>query len=362
MDRKALVPGSSTAWTIAALAVAILVASSAAPFARFGAGSIEFDGGDLLSTLVYLTTWVPFIAAAAWIALRIELRRAAIGVHLALAATFPAAHTLLFLFLGAARSGDAPPLNELIAGPAFMVLTILGTLQYLVLLAIAVAMLAGRAAAQGRIRTAELEAQLARARMAALTSQLRPHFLFNALNSVSVLAATDPPAAQEMTRRLGTLLRAALATGEEATVALAAELELLEAYVAIQRVRFGDRLHISVDIDASARECSVPTLILQPLVENAIEHAVAVRERGAIAVTARREGERLDLTVSDDGGARNGSPPAADLSTGLGIGHANTRDRLSTLYGTAFTFDVTHAGTGCIVRIGIPATTARRAT
>jgi two-component sensor histidine kinase len=362
MDSKTLIPGSSTAWTIAALVVAIFVASSAAPFARFGAGSIEFDSGDLSSALAYIVTWIPFIAAAAWVALRVELRRVAIGAHLALAATFPAAHTLLFLLLGAARSGDAPPLGELVAGPAFMVLTILGTLQYLVLLAIATAMLAGRAAALGRIRNAELEAQLARARMAALTAQLRPHFLFNALNSVSVLAATDTPAAQEMTRRLATLLRAALSTGDEPTVPLTAELELLEAYVAIQRVRFGDRLNVRVDIDFAAKECAVPTLILQPLVENAIEHAVAVREQGTITVTARREGGRLDLTVSDDGGARNGSPPAADSSTGLGIGHANTRDRLSTLYGTAFTFDVAHAGTGCVVRIGIPATTDRRAT
>lgn len=364
MVRDLVLPRTRAAWATFALVSAIFVASSAAPFVQFGGSSIRLGLGDLASASVYLVTWVPFVAGAAWLVLRGPGGSAAIAVQLALVALCPAAHSATFLAVPALRSGELPSLVQLLSAPAFLVLTILGTLQFLVLVTVSVAVAAGRAADRDRVRAAELESQLAQARIAALTAQLRPHFLFNALNSIAVLTQVDPAAAETMVRRLSALLRAALSAGEEATVALSSELELLDAYVSIQRVRFRDRLDVRMDIDVAARECEVPTLILQPLVENAIEHAVAAHGKGAIEVSARRTGGRLQLTVADSGIAGPGDRPAGApvRAEGMGIGHENTRRRLAALYGPQHSFAVQFDGGGYVVRVDIPAVPRARAT
>ena len=177
-------------------------------------------------------------------------------------------------------------------------------------------------------------ASLAReARLLALRYQIGPHVLFNALNAISTLVVTDRKADATATiARLADLLRVSLETPERGTTALASELEIVRAYVAIERVRFGDRLQVEIDADDATLDARVPPMILQPLVENAVRHAVAVRdEPTTIAVRCHRERRSAVITVSDDG-------PGIAESRGLGVGLANIRARLEELYPDTHTF------------------------
>src|SRR5262249_25637526 len=150
-------------------------------------------------------------------------------------------------------------------------------------------------------RSATLEGQLARAQLDALRSQLRPHFLFNTLNAISVLATEDPERARHMVVRLGSLLRRSL-DEEEHEVPLRQELVFLDDYLDIQRARFGDRLVVSLEVDARAAEARVPVLLLQPLVENAIEHGWPEKDvTTTIALHATRTDGVLRLSVEDNG-------------------------------------------------------------
>jgi signal transduction histidine kinase len=188
----------------------------------------------------------------------------------------------------------------------------------------------------GRLRAREaqalqLEARLAEARLQALASQLQPHFLFNTLNAVATLVHRDPEAADATLTRLADLLRATLRQPATHEIPLREELGLLDRYVEIMRVRYGARLTIRVDADESAGDVLVPPFVLQPLVENALEHGVARRAGpGSVVVTARVDAGRLRLEVVDDG-------PGPSLGDGgeSGIGLPNTRRRLATLYGDA---------------------------
>jgi hypothetical protein len=180
---------------------------------------------------------------------------------------------------------------------------------------------------------ARLEADLADATLRALKAQLNPHFLFNALNSVMTLITSDPPAAQRMLVRLSELLRITLATNDAQEVSVEQELELVERYLEIERIRFGDRLAVVIEADAAARGSRVPALVLQPLVENAIVHGLSQRPGpGRVEVRARVSGPNVVLSVRDDGpGLRRPSSHA-----GAGIGLGNLRARLERLYGAAF--------------------------
>ncbi|MCW5809087.1 MAG: histidine kinase, partial [Deltaproteobacteria bacterium] len=150
--------------------------------------------------------------------------------------------------------------------------------------------------------------RLSRAREEALRAQLQPHFLFNALHAVSSLIDTEPAAARRAIVRLSDLLRATLEV-ERATVTLEEELALLELYLDIQRLRFHDRLTVTIDVPAELRRAEVPPLSLQPLVENAIRHGIGTRpEPGTIAIAARRIGERVAISVADDGAGLAGAP------------------------------------------------------
>jgi two-component system, LytTR family, sensor kinase len=181
-----------------------------------------------------------------------------------------------------------------------------------------------------RERALRAEALAQRARLDALRYQLNPHFLFNALNAVSTLVLDRRAGdAVRMLARLADFLRATLdGAGDE--VSLADELVLVRGYLEIERVRFGDRLDAEVGAAPDALSARVPALVLQPLVENAVRHAVAPRETGGrVRVDARRAGRMLRLTVTDDGPGLPPDGPAA----GFGIGLANTRERLAQLYG-----------------------------
>jgi two-component system LytT family sensor kinase len=192
------------------------------------------------------------------------------------------------------------------------------------------------AARRRELRAAQLEGSLARAQLRNLRLQLQPHFLFNALNTISATMYEDPAAADEMLGGLADLLRSSLRTAQSDEVPLEEELALLDRYLHLMRARFGERLAVSIEIDPRAVDALVPSLILQPLVENAIRHGNAERSgTGTIAVRARTEGARLILEVEDDGpgdARRNGH------KTGSGVGLAATAERLQILYGDAQTF------------------------
>lgn len=176
-------------------------------------------------------------------------------------------------------------------------------------------------------KAVELEARLADARLAALRMQLHPHFLFNTLNAIATLTHKDAHAADEMIANLSELLRAALDTTAQ-EIPLRQELDFLGRYLDIQQVRFGDRLRVEKEIDAAALDALVPTLMLQPIVENAIRHGIEPHARdGVISLLAKREDGTLFLRVRDTGGGptSHGSAP--------GIGLANTQARLHALYG-----------------------------
>jgi hypothetical protein len=184
-----------------------------------------------------------------------------------------------------------------------------------------------------RTREAELERHLAQAQLDALRLQLQPHFLFNALNAVAALVVEDPAAAQRMLARLADLLRLVLDARNAGTVTLARELELAAAYLAIEQVRFADRLTVSIDAAPEALDALVPGMLLQPLLENAVRHGIARKPGpGRIELHAAPAGDRLRLRVVDDGVGLD-VPPAARGGEGDGIGLANVRARLERIYG-----------------------------
>lgn len=203
------------------------------------------------------------------------------------------------------------------------------------------------------LKASRLDAQLAEAQLQALQRQLHPHFLFNTLNAISALMHRDVEAADQMLSRLSDLLRIALDQRGQQEVALKDELEFLQKYLEIEQARFGDRLTVEFSIDPETLDAQVPNLILQPLVENSIRHAVAVRiEPGHIAVKARRVEDALELTVRDNG---PGMPPGRLAAPSRGVGLSNTRSRLERLYGAAqhLTFAEPPGG-GLIVTVSLP--------
>lgn len=199
-----------------------------------------------------------------------------------------------------------------------------------------------------RVRASELEAQVSRAQLQALQMQIRPHFLFNALNTISGLVRVDDKAAATtMLAGLGDLLRLLLRSDGAQEVPVRQELELIERYLQIEQVRFGDRLAFDVSVQPGIEDALVPNLILQPLVENAVRHGVGAAT-GRVAVTVRRVGSTLRMEVCDSGDAQ---PRDGDS---LGIGLTNTRARLERLYGGVHRFELAQSSSGTSAIIEIP--------
>ncbi len=208
-------------------------------------------------------------------------------------------------------------------------------------------------------RVERLEHQASSAQLEMLRYQLNPHFLFNTLNSISTLVLLkETQRANAMLSRLSNFLRYTLATEASGTVSLSQEVETLKLYLDIEKMRFEDRLRSTFDIDPEATVARLPSLLLQPLVENAIKYAVTPLEEGAdILVEARVAGadidRRLVLTVSDTGPGLTDGSTRPTYSTGVGL--ANIRDRLAQAYGTDHRFEVqTGRGEGFGVLIDIP--------
>lgn len=197
---------------------------------------------------------------------------------------------------------------------------------------------------------ARLAAQLAEARLSALRMQLNPHFLFNSLNAIAVLVRDQNTRdASRMLELLGGVLRQVLQSKTRQEVTLDEELRFIEKYLAIEQVRFSDRLQVRWSVEDSVRDALAPEFVLQPLVENAIRHGVAKRgAAGLIDITARASDNEVVLSIQDDG---PGYHPVAEA----GVGLANTRARLATLFGEAGQLQVVNAeGGGAIATVRFP--------
>lgn len=200
-------------------------------------------------------------------------------------------------------------------------------------------------------QAARLAAQLSEARLGALRMQLNPHFLFNSLNAVTVLVRDHNMAdASRMLELLSDVLREVLRSDERPEISLVRELELIRRYLAIEQIRFSDRLRPRIDVEPDLARAAVPRFLLQPLVENAVRHGIAQRgDAGLVRVTAQRDGDQLVLSVQDDG------PGLRSTQNLGGIGLSNTRNRLETLYGEKAALHVTNAPEhGVIVTVRLP--------
>jgi sensor histidine kinase YesM len=206
-----------------------------------------------------------------------------------------------------------------------------------------------RQALKLELDASELKTELARAQLSALKMQLQPHFLFNTLNAIMVLVRQQKgPQAEEMVGRLSDLLRCVLEDVEAQEVPLRRELEYLGLYLAIEQVRFQDRLKVEIAVDPAALDAAVPHMGLQPLVENAIRHGIGrSSSAGRLQISAARVDGTLEIKVQDDG---PGLPPA-EAMRGRGIGLANTRARLTRLYGDAARLTVENGEQGGAVAL-----------
>ena len=285
-----------------------------------------------------------------------------IAVHLGVSFVFASIHLLLegaLFYYTISRGGPVPSLARQYR-MFFSSYLVLGVVTYWVVAGGSYALDFYRRYRESALHSARLEAQksrlelgLAQARMQALRMELNPHFFFNALNTVSGLVRRhENDAAVRMLARLGDLLRTTLDRDMAPEIPLGEELALLDRYLDIERVRFGDRLVIAVEHDDTADDALVPTLLLQPLVENAIRHGITRRPGNAlIQIVARREGARLHLAVRDTGeGVDPGAAPRRE-----GIGLSNTRARLAELYGADASLALDNApGGGACVTLTFP--------
>jgi len=210
---------------------------------------------------------------------------------------------------------------------------------------------------------AELEQKLARTQLEALRMQLNPHFLFNALNSVAELMEMDVKEAQRMLIRVSDLLRLSLKSAGQPLIPVWQEIELVELYLQIARVRYGSGLEVDIDVDPNAVDLMLPSFLLQPIVENALKHGLAPGHPDqSISVKLERVGNSLEILVEDNGKGLDGllttsgrflaAVPSVD---GLGIGLTNTRSRLAMLYGDRYAFRMNNQQSGgCRVAIKLP--------
>ena len=219
---------------------------------------------------------------------------------------------------------------------------------------VGVVVLLGLAAAhRARMRSARLASELATARLEVLETQLQPHFLFNTLNLMLPLVHRDPDSAVSTIVKLGDLLRASMRRDAATLVPLHRELDLLKAYLDIQRLRFAERLQVRTDVDPDAHEAGVPPFILQPFVENAIKHGVARRSKPTqIELSVRREGDRLRVRISNTLGESPASSEPGPSSLGLGL--PNARERLALVYGRDWDLAQTRTPGRFVVELEVP--------
>lgn len=293
---------------------------------------------------------------ALWLALTFRIRNInkwkAISLHLVFSITVDA---LVLVELATVRhllEPHNPPFTSELKY-AFSDHIVFNFLVYWVLVGLAHAWHYSNDSRRKEVHNAKLSEELAQARLTALKSQVQPHFLFNALHSIGTLVHEDPNAAENMLLCLGKLLRTSLEETHSVEVVLRKELAVLENHLGVERIRFGDRLAIRIDVEDQTLDCAVPHLILQPLVENAIRHGIG-RNPGSdeICIYARRAGDSLELEVAN----RNSKLEfSQDESLRRGIGLSNSKSRLHELYDQRSSLVLTNLQPrGVSVKITIP--------
>ncbi len=310
----------------------------------------------LLVPCTEMLLWAPLSAVALWFARQRPFERRHIGralafhvpAALALSSVQAVATGCVFWALG--LFAKAPlPVPRLLLGLMVGKLSA-NIVTYAAVVTGFLALDTRRRLHERELRASQLEARLADARLDVLRMQLQPHFLFNTLHAISTLMHRDVEAADRMLVRLSDLLRLSMEHDDARDIPLSREMQFLDAYVQIQQVRFGERLRVRTEIEPRALDGRVPTLLLQPLVENAIQHGISHRAAGgAIEITARVVEGCLILEIGDDGPGWNGAPRAG------GRGLANTRARIEQMAPGAARFEcVERPGGGALVRVTIP--------
>lgn len=295
-----------------------------------------------------------------WLARRLPLEGAGrwrtSAIHLGAALVFSLAYVLLGALVGQVDSiatGDSATYGEIFQ-PLLVRTFPYNLLVYGVIVAVSHALDYYWKYHERTVQALELEKHLTEARLQALLNQLKPHFLFNTLNGIASLMHLDVDAADRMLVRLSELLRMTMSHTGAPLTSLRDELAFLERYLDIERIRFRNRLEFVIEVEGDAVEGQVPSLILQPLVENAVRHGIEPHERvGRIEVKAAHVDGQLVVSVSDNGkGVPEGGPKRE------GIGLSNTRARLSELYGERQKFELVNQPEGGLcVRMAIPFTT-----
>ena len=215
---------------------------------------------------------------------------------------------------------------------------------YVPIVLVAQAFLYYRRLRDREVHSAKLEMQLARSHLQALKSHLRPHFLFNTMHSISALMLTDVNAADKMMSRLSDLLRLSFESNRIQVTSLNRELEFVNGYLEIEKIRLGQRLNVVLDIAPETLDAQVPSLLLQPLVENAIRHGISkLSSGGTVWIVASRNGRDLQLQVKDNG---PGLAKPNDVPSRAGLGLRTTRERLQTLYGNKHSFEICGVASG----------------
>ena len=225
-------------------------------------------------------------------------------------------------------------------------------ITYLFFVGLAHALVYRRESEARALNSAQLETSLVEAQLQALQRQVHPHFLFNTLNTISGLMRSNVGAADQMIDQLGDLLRMTLHTSGTQQQSLKDELDVVQKYLEIEQTRFGGRLSIEMHIEPETLDALLPTLLLQPLVENAVRHGIAPNARpGWIAIHSRRAGTRLVVDIRDSG---DGLPPDRLMALNRGVGLTNTRARLQHLYHDDFAFTFSNVDRGFSVAVSIP--------
>jgi hypothetical protein len=311
----------------------------------------------LLRGLIFWALWALSSPAVVRLARAFPLARGqridGLLFHLPAGLIISLALLLIYVLLAGWAEGARPQnFDQLLAQfqPAFLSGFAWWSLVYWMILIASHAYDYNRRYEAGRRRASQLEARLAQAQLEALRMQLHPHFLFNTLHSIAALIHDDVSTADRMIARLGDFLRMTLHRSGAPAVTLSEELKFLECYLAIERLRFQDRLTTRLEVEEEALEAEVPNLLLQPIVENAIKHGIAPqRAPGRLVIRARRRDARLHVEVEDNG--RGLLPTGA----GSGLGLSNTWARLAQTYGADHLLELAEApGGGLRVTVEIP--------
>src|SRR5262245_17744994 len=306
----------------------------------------------------YWYAWALFTPVIVWLSQHFRFERQglvrAFAVHVPSVLLFAFAHIALLegvqLYLAAAAGKDYPYLDA-VKRSALMNID-WEMMTYWAIAGIAHAVLYYRESRDRELHASQLETKLVAAQLAALQQQLQPHFLFNTLHAISALMHRDVEAADQTLMRLSDLLRMTLERLGSQVSPLKAELEFLAKYLEIEQTRFADRLAVRFDVQPDTLDIQVPSLILQPLVENAIKHGIAKKGGpGTIAVTARRDHDKLWIEVRDNG---VGLSETALTALQKGIGVSTTRARLQHLFGADYRFEFHRLPEGLAVVVAVP--------